>query len=272
MLYLYHAVTSVCAIKVRLTLAEKALPWEGELLDLRRGDQHRAQYLELNPNGVVPTLVHDGNVLLESTLIIEYLEAAFPEVRLMPADPYARYRARSWMKKIDDYLHAACSALTFAIAFRKTMLRMGPEALAEHLKRIPNPEYRERQRLSLAQGLDAPQAAHALRQYDRFIGEMEEALSATPYLAGIDFTLADAAAIPYVNRAQMLSLDPLWKGRRPAVADWLARMRERPSFDYAIGAWMTDADKERFVITGDDERRSIARLLDTISPTREETS
>ena len=65
MLYLYHGTTSVCAIKVRLTLAEKALPWEGEVLWLQRGDQYRPEYLKLNPNAVVPTLVHDDKVIIE---------------------------------------------------------------------------------------------------------------------------------------------------------------------------------------------------------------
>jgi glutathione S-transferase len=82
MLYLYHGTTSVCAIKVRLTIAEKALPWEGEVLWLQRGDQYRPDYLKLNPNAVVPTLVHDGKVIIESTLIMEYLDENFPDIPL----------------------------------------------------------------------------------------------------------------------------------------------------------------------------------------------
>src|ERR1700733_265030 len=72
MLYLYHGTTSVCAIKVRLTLEAKALPGEGEVLWLQRGDQYRPEYLKLNPNALVPTLVHDGKVIIESTVIMEY--------------------------------------------------------------------------------------------------------------------------------------------------------------------------------------------------------
>ena len=64
MLYLYHGTTSVCAIKARLALHEKGLEWDGEILDLHRGDQHRPEYLQLNPNGVVPTLVHAGRVII----------------------------------------------------------------------------------------------------------------------------------------------------------------------------------------------------------------
>jgi len=260
MLFLYHAVTSVCAIKVRLTLAEKTLAWEGELLDLRKGDQHRPDYLELNPRGVVPTLVHDGRVLVESTNIVAYLDEAFPSPPLMPEDPYDRYRARSWMKRIDDELHAACSSLTFAIAFRKPMQRMGPQKLAEHLARIPDPQYRERQRLSIEHGLDAPHARAALQDYDGFIAEMETALSAMPYLAGHAYSLADIAVTPYLNRAGMLGLDQLW-AERPAVKEWLARMRERLSFDYAVTAWLTDADRERFALPHDEIWASAAAIL-----------
>src|ERR1700716_733420 len=122
MLFLYHAGPSVCAIKVRLVLNEKRLPWEGKILDLRRGDQFQPEYLKLNPNAVVPTLVHDGRTIIESTIIIEYLDEAFPSPPLMSADPYQRAVARYWMKKIDDYLHGDCAALTFAIAFRPLLL------------------------------------------------------------------------------------------------------------------------------------------------------
>ena len=138
MLFLYHGATSVCAAKVRLVLAEKTLPWEGEVLDLQRGDQHRPDYRKLNPNSVVPTLVHDGRVVIESTLIIEYLDEAFADPPLMPADPYQRAIARLWMKKIDDYLHAACSTVTFAIAFRKFLLKKTPEELTADPTALPS--------------------------------------------------------------------------------------------------------------------------------------
>jgi glutathione S-transferase len=58
-LTLYHNDMSVCAQKVRLCLAEKQLAYEDKHLNLRAGDQKRPEYLALNPNGYVPTLVHD---------------------------------------------------------------------------------------------------------------------------------------------------------------------------------------------------------------------
>jgi glutathione S-transferase len=245
MLRLYHGATSVCAIKVRLILAEKNLPWESELLDLRRGDQYKPDYVKLNPNAVVPTLIHDGKVVTESTVILEYLNDAFPATDLLPRDPFRRAQARLWMKKIDDYLHAACSTITFAIAFRWVFLKLSPEALAERLRNIPNEAYRERQRLSIEQGVAAPHVPPALMQYGKYIGEMEAALRKAPYLAGEAYSLADAAATPYINRAGMLGLEVLWRDR-PQVAAWLERMRARPSFAPAITRYFTPQEAERF--------------------------
>ena len=74
MITLYHHGSSVCAAKVRLVLAEKALPWDGVYIDILRGDQFDPAYVALNPKAVVPTLVHDGKVILESTVINEYLD------------------------------------------------------------------------------------------------------------------------------------------------------------------------------------------------------
>ena len=246
MLYLYQGSTSVCSVKVRLALEEKGLAFEGEILDLQRGDQHRADYAKLNPNEVVPTLIHDGKVLIESTLIIEYLDEAFPNPPLMPADPVLRHQARLFMKKIDDYLHAACSTITFATANRKVLIQKSPEELAAHLAKIPNPDYRERQRLSISQGLAAPHVAQALKNYDKYIGEMEEALDTHPYLAGAQYTLADAASTPYIFRAEAIGLDGLWRGRRPKVTEWYQRVRARDSFDRAVMAPISAADRYRF--------------------------
>ena len=130
MLHLYQGSTSVCSVKVRLVLVEKGLAFDGKTLDLQRGDQHRPDYAKLSPNEVVPTLIHNGKVIIESTLIIEYLDEAFPEPRLMPSEPYARVIARLFMKKIDDYLHSACSTITFATANRKTKKSAAVQSIA----------------------------------------------------------------------------------------------------------------------------------------------
>ena len=85
-LTLYHSVESTCAQKVRIVLAAKGLAWEEICLNLRKGEQFAPQYLRLNPRAVVPTLVHDGAVIRESSVINEYLEDCFPEPPLRPVN------------------------------------------------------------------------------------------------------------------------------------------------------------------------------------------
>ncbi len=107
MLELYHNDMSACAQKVRVTLAEKQLQWESYHLDLRAGDQQTPEYLKLNPRGVVPTLVDNGRVVRESTVIMEYLDDEYPEPRLRPADFYLRAQMRLWTKRLDEGPDAA---------------------------------------------------------------------------------------------------------------------------------------------------------------------
>ncbi len=260
MLYLYHGTTSVCAIKVRLTLAEKALPWQGEVLWLQRGDQYRPDYLKLNPNAVVPTLVHDGKVIIESTLIMEYLDETFPDIPLMPRDPYARSQVRLWLKRVDD-LHVHCGTITAAVAFRRYFMRQTPDGRGAYVARVLDPAKRERLQRIMDSGLAAPDAADAARRYDTFVGAMDGALAQSDYLAGNSFTLADAAAIPYINRADMLGLAGLWEDRRRRIADWYARMRQRPVFNSAVTAFFDDDARQRFDLPRDEIWAECANIL-----------
>jgi glutathione S-transferase len=248
-------------------LHEKNLPWQSKLVHVHRGEQFTAEYRKLNPNAVVPTLVHDGRPIVESTIIIEYLEDSFPDPPLLPRDSYQRAMARLWMKKVDDYLHAACNALTFAIAFRPILLRKKtPEELEARFAAIPDPNMRERQRQAVLFGLDAPQVGAALRSYDKFIGEMEETLAQSPYLAGDGYSLADAAATSYVNRATMLALDGALLNERPRVLAWFQRIRERPSFQAAIEEHMTDGDRDYFRVSREETEAAVGKILRSSVP------
>ena len=96
MLTLYHNDMSLCAQKVRVCLAEKGLAWEDKHLVLRAAEHQQPWYLKLNRRAVVPTLVHDGHVVPESNVILEYLEDVFPQPGLRPNDPYHRSKMRLW--------------------------------------------------------------------------------------------------------------------------------------------------------------------------------
>jgi hypothetical protein len=101
MLTLYHNDMSVCAAKVRTALAAKKLDCNGVHLDLRRGDAQKPEYVKLNPNAVVPTLIHDGRVIIESTVICEYIDDQRPDQPLKPKDSFGRAQMRLWTKQLD---------------------------------------------------------------------------------------------------------------------------------------------------------------------------
>src|SRR5262245_61971129 len=131
MLTLYDFGNSVCCQKVRITLRAKGLRWESVKVDLFKAEQYDPKYLKLNPKGIVPTLVHDGKPIIESTLICEYLDDAFPEPRLIPPDPWQRTRMR------------LCS---------KIRLERGPRLSDGYPRGCGQPRYHRQTRCSVSRG------------------------------------------------------------------------------------------------------------------------
>jgi glutathione S-transferase len=243
MLTLYHHGSSACAAKVRLAFEEKQLAWEGRYVDLMKGEQFAPDYVALNPKAVVPTLVHDGHVITESTVICEYVDEVFPDRRIYPREPLRRAETRIWAKAVDEELHPACSALTYIVSHRHTILRNGLSSFEEFLAAggSEGRVARERKWLWIQRGFDAPGAAEQLRIYSGFIARMERSLRDADWLVGNQFSMADIAMAPYVNRLAALAMEGIWEGGRlPHLAAWFARVRERASFDPAFVRWMPD--------------------------------
>jgi glutathione S-transferase len=118
MLTLYNAPHSTCSQKVRICLAEKGLAFEDIRLDLGKGkDQLKPEYLKLNPNGVVPTLVDDGHVIIDSSVICEYLDEKYPAPKLTPDDVVQRARMRAWMRYLEEVPTAAVRVPSFNMGF-----------------------------------------------------------------------------------------------------------------------------------------------------------
>lgn len=92
---LYTNFRSSAAYRVRIALNLKKLPYEPRFVHLARGEQHRSEYRAINPQGLVPVLVHAGKVLTQSLAIVEYLEECCPEPPLLPASAPERARVRA---------------------------------------------------------------------------------------------------------------------------------------------------------------------------------
>lgn len=240
-LELYHHGSSACAAKVRFALAEKQLPWISHYVDILRGEQFDAKFLALNPKAVVPVLVHDGSVVVESTVICEYVEDAFSANPIYPRDALERARVRVWTKAVDEELHPACSALTYVVSHRHTILRNGAGSFEDFLAAAGGEGIAARQLKWqwIQQGLEAPGAADKIKLYDAYLHKMEHALQTSDWLVGAHFSMADIAMAPYVNRLAALSLSGLWeRGRLPRVARWFERVTARSTFAPAFVDWL----------------------------------
>jgi len=240
----YNNINSVCAQKVRIALHEKRLEVKEHLLTLR-GDQHDPAYRKLNPNGVVPTLVHEGKPIIESSLILYYLDDAFPEPPLMPREPQLRHRVRLYNKLIDEYVHNSCMILTFATAFRPNFLKMPREAWLAEINKTPIRRRAEYKRSVIEHGLNSEFVIDAIAQHEKLLLWMAESLQNAHYLAGDAFSNADCAVIPYILRLELLKLAGMW-ARYPAIGGWWARMRERPSVKATVIDRMTELDWSPF--------------------------
>src|SRR3954462_15851179 len=101
---LFHWEPNANSGKPMLALMEKGVAFHSHYLDLLNFDQHRPDYLAINPQGTIPAMTHGSRVLTESTAIMEYVDEAFPGPSLAPKHPQDRWRMRWWMKWMDQWL------------------------------------------------------------------------------------------------------------------------------------------------------------------------
>ncbi len=260
MLTLYHGDTAVCAAKVRVALAEKDIAYEGKLLDLHRGDQFEPAYLALNPNAVVPTLVHDGKIVTESTIINEYLDESFPGPALRPAEAYGRARMRLWTKR-EDTIHDAINTMTVTLVFRADLMEKPPAERRKRYESIPDAAKREKWRRLLEEGLEATYVAEALTRFNKLFKDMERALESGPWLVGDAFSLADVGFISFFARMEAMQA-AVWRQHYPRVADWFERCKARPSFKIAVADPIPPARGEHFTRVASPSRDKVAAAFD----------
>lgn len=91
-MHLHDFYRSSAAYRVRIVMNMKGLEAERTFVNLTKGEQHDAGFVDFSPSGLMPVLQHDGNTVYQSLAIIDYLDAKWPEPRAVPRDPVARAR------------------------------------------------------------------------------------------------------------------------------------------------------------------------------------
>jgi len=225
---LYNAPQSTCSQRVRFVFNAKKLPFDEVKLNLLEGDQLKPDYLRLNPNGVVPTLDHDGAIVIDSTVIMEYLDEVSPDESFTPESPVERARMRALMHFVDEMPAAAVRVPTFNLAFLPSFQKMSREAFVAMAESKP---LRREFMLTMGQtGFPKEEMDAALarlrRTYERMDTEIEK--SGGPWLLGKEISLADVAVMPALVRMHDLGM-PDWQDL-PRVVTWFDNIRAQSAF------------------------------------------
>jgi len=217
-----------------MTLEEKGLSWTSHHLDTRAGEHITPEYFGINPNGLVPTLVHDGDVWIESHDIIRYLDDTFPEPRLTPSGEPELLSLSEWtslastihVDAVKTYIYSSRPKnrrqKTGAELKRYSELQTNEELLAFHARSSSEEGFSEEDREN------AEQLLHdAFSRLDSYLGEHR-------WLAGDDFSLADITWIPlhYTLERAGFSFD-----RHAKLKAWAKEIAKRPSFQNTVVKW-----------------------------------
>ena len=238
-LVLYNAKQSTCSQKVRLCLAEKGLDFEEHILDLFSGDQLKPEYLSINPNGVVPTLVHDGQPIVDSSVIAEYLDDVFPEISVRPKDSVQMASMRAWMRFFEEVPAPAIRVPSYNNVFLRNFNGMSDEEFKAFGEAKP---LRKQFFLKMGRtGYPPEEVDQALERLQLTVDRMALTLQNSPWLAGESYSLADMSIVPVIARMNDIGLAKLWRDV-PAVVAWFDRVRDRASYAQAFypGAMLSE--------------------------------
>ena len=229
-LKLYQFPHSTCSQKVRLCLWEKGLEFEIQNINHKTREQTSDWYLKLNPNGVVPTLVHDDGLIIDSSVIIEYLDEVFPETSLTPSDPVERAHMRKWLRYFEEVPTPSIRVPSFNIYLRQK-LKLLPD---EKYQEIANNHPIRKQfylKMDKNDGFDEFETEAANDRLRQSIARVEQGLakSGGPWIMGKTLTLADYCLAPTIDRMHDLGLADMW-AKSNRFSEWFEQIKAQPAF------------------------------------------
>jgi glutathione S-transferase len=239
---LYNAPQSTCSQRVRFVLNAKKIPFEQHLLDLFSGDQLKPEYKAINPNAVVPALIHQGRTILDSAVILEYLDEVMPDpVCFTPVDPVEKAHMRWMMRYIDEIPAPAIRVPSYNLAFLPHFQKMSEE---EFLALCESKPLRKEFLMAMGRtGFPQKDMDMATDKLQRTVVRMNEWItqSGGPWLMGKKLSLADIAVMPVIVRMADINMDDAWQDM-PQIATWLSNIQTHEAFQptYYSGSLLTE--------------------------------
>jgi len=234
MIDLYHAEPVANSVKVLICCFEKGVDFASHYVNLLAFEQHDPAYTAINPDGIVPTLVHDGAVITESSVINEYLDDVFPDPPLKPADPVERARMRIWTKYIDDYFGPHGSRIGWHFLLHPLARKLGEDAMAERIAKIPMADRREKWATIAKQSFTPEQLDESRGYLAEGVRRLEALLRRSEWTAGASYSLSDIATYCVAPALPRLMPERVNAQATPRILEWLAAMNARPAVQKAL--------------------------------------
>ena len=233
-IHLLHFTASSCSQKTRIFLNLKGIDWKSHPVNLGTQQNYTPWFLGINPRGLVPVLVHDGAVYIESNDILTYLETRFPDPPLIPPDGASE--TASLLREEDD-LHLDVRSLTMRFVMPKFIAAKKPAALATYEKDHGTIEGHADPRKEIElrfwndyadHGISDAQATHAAGNFRQTYETLETRLAKGPFLLGEKLSVVDIAWFIYTHRLRAAGYP--FPRLHPAIHRWYLGLAERPEF------------------------------------------
>lgn len=229
-IHLWHAGLSTCSQRVRMTLAELGHDFESHLIDLHAGENASEAYQKIHPKGVVPALVHDGTLVIESIDIIAYLDEQLGNGQLRPVaqeEDIASLIARA------DEAQPMLKLCTFEFLFQAAP--SASDAVRTTFQKTHKNEWLKKFHRDFRAGFERSRVHEAVdKVHGDFQGLEQLCSDGRPWLAGDEFSLADIAWMPNFHRFDLIG----WPfARYPHLSRWFTAASARPSYRTALEEW-----------------------------------
>ena len=229
MLTIYHWEPNANSGKPILAAYEKGVAFESRYVDMLGFEQHAPEYLSINPNGTIPSMVHDGTLVAESTAMMEYIDAAFPGPPLRPSDPLERWRMRWWGRFFDQFVGPSISMFGWSFFVGPALRQRDPEELKARIERIPLEERRIAWSKAIYGTFSPEELAESARRIAFGVSHLEAVLSERPWVAGNSYSIADMVGFNMFAGLPVMSPDVVNDAQTPRLLEWLRKIYERPA-------------------------------------------
>ena len=250
--HVLHFAGSSCSQKLRIFLNLKGIAWESHPVDLHSNENFKPWFLGINPRGLVPVLVHDGAVHIESNDIIAYLEQTFPSPKLIPAGHEKEVAA---LLRHEDDLHLDLRTLSFRFVFNPSGPPKPAAALQSYAANgsgtVGGAKDREKEiqiefwQRATHEGFPDERARASAQKFRAEFDDLNQRLSGQPYLMGDTLSVLDIAWFIYAHRLSLGGY-PLER-LHPRVHAWKVKLAARPEFASEIA--MPPEVSKRLAIT-----------------------